>query len=135
MSADASTEVVVAAVLDEEPEDTAPEVFLTVRQHERDDYARAAHASTASGVDVVLVEHEYGIFGGDFGEYLVDLVEALSVPYVVTLHTLLREPGPQQRAVLRRVIEGRLAGDRLHGDGARPARPQRTRARGTASRW
>ena len=106
VSADSSTEVVVAAVLDEEPAETAPEVFLTVRQHERGDYARAALALNGSGVDVVLVEHEYGIFGGDFGEYLVELVEALSVPYVVTLHTLLREPGPQQRAVLRRVLEG-----------------------------
>ena len=106
VAADGSTDVVVVAVLDEAPEDTAPEVLLTVRQYERDDYARAAQVLNGSGVDVVLVEHEYGIFGGDSGEYLVDLVEALSVPYVVTLHTLLREPGRQRRAVLRRVIEG-----------------------------
>ncbi len=105
-SADHSTEVLVAAVLDEEPEDTASEVVLTLSQHERQDYARAARTLNSIGVDVVLVEHEYGIFGGESGEYLVDLVEALTVPYVVTLHTLLREPSPQQRAVLHRVVGG-----------------------------
>ena len=41
----------------------------------------------------MLVQHEYGIFGGESGEYLVDL-SALTVPYVVTLHTLLQEPSP-----------------------------------------
>ena len=106
VGADASTDVVIAAVLDEAPEDTAPEVLLTLRQHEREDYGRAAQTLNDSGVDIVLVEHEYGIFGGDSGEYLLDLVEALSVPYVVTLHTLLREPGRHQRAVLGRVLEG-----------------------------
>ena len=105
VSADSSTEVVVVAVLDE-PLAAAPEVFHTVCQHERGDYARAASALNSGGVDVVLVEHEYGIFGGESGEYLVDLVEMLSVPYVVTLHTLLREPDRQQRAVLRRVLAG-----------------------------
>ena len=106
LTADNSTEVLVAAVLDEEPEDTASEVALTIRQHQREDYARAATALNASGVDIVLVQHEYGIFGGESGEYLVDLVEALTVPYVVTLHTLVREPSPQQRAVLHRVGGG-----------------------------
>jgi len=109
LTADHSTEMFVAAVVDDEafvPTGTAPEVILTLRQHERADYARAAETLNASGVDVVLVQHEYGIFGGDAGEYLLDLLQALTVPYVVTLHTLLREPDPRQRAVLRSVVAG-----------------------------
>ena len=77
-----------------------------VRQDERGDYARAARALADAGVDVVLVQHEYGIFGGDSGEYLLDLTSALTVPYVVTLHTLLQEPSARQAAVLGALVAG-----------------------------
>jgi glycosyltransferase involved in cell wall biosynthesis len=103
LEADSSSEVVVASVLDDEPAGRGPEVIVTLRQHERGDYAAAAEALNAAGVDVVLIQHEYGIYGGDSGEYLLDLVDALTVPYVVTLHTMLLEPGPQRARLLRSV--------------------------------
>jgi len=104
--ADHTVEVVVAAVLDEEQADPPPEVDVVLRQHERPDYAAAALELNRSGADVVLVQHEYGIFGGEGGEYLLDLTAALDVPYVVTLHTLLEQPTPRQAEVLRRLAAG-----------------------------
>ncbi|WP_035935722.1 glycosyltransferase [Knoellia aerolata] len=115
LAADSSVEVLIAAVLDDSPGALAepdpdgphgPEVLLTLRQHDREDYSRAARVLNESGVDVVLVQHEYGIFGGEAGGHLLDLLAALTVPYVVTLHTLLLEPSPRQRAVLRGVVDG-----------------------------
>ncbi len=106
LEADDTIEVAVAAVLDEEPADAPPEVDVVLRQHERPDYAAAALELNRSGADVVLVQHEYGIFGGEGGEYLLDLTAALEVPYVATLHTLLEKPTPRQAEVLRRLAAG-----------------------------
>jgi glycosyltransferase involved in cell wall biosynthesis len=54
-------------------------------------------------VDVVSVQHEYGIWGGEDGDHVLDFVEALRVPAVVTMHTVLRNPTPHQRSVLSRL--------------------------------
>ena len=53
---------------------------------------RAARILGRLDVDVVLLQHEYGIFGGRDGDYVASLVEELSQPLVVTLHTVLSEP-------------------------------------------
>jgi glycosyltransferase involved in cell wall biosynthesis len=50
------------------------------------------------------VQHEYGIWGGEDGERVIDFVRALDVPVVATLHTVLREPSPHQRVVLRELV-------------------------------
>ena len=50
------------------------------------------------------IQHEYGIWGGEDGERVIDFVRALRVPAVATLHTVLREPSPHQRAVLRELV-------------------------------
>ena len=55
-------------------------------------------------VDVVSIQHEYGIWGGEDGAYVIDFVRALSVPAVATLHTVLRDPTAGQRAVLTELI-------------------------------
>ena len=55
-------------------------------------------------MDVVSIQHEYGIWGGDDGEYVLDFVRALRVPAVATLHTVLREPTPHQRSVLTQLV-------------------------------
>ena len=51
-------------------------------------------------VDVVLLQHEYGIFGGPDGEYVLSFAQELAQPLVVTLHTVLSEPTPHQLEVL-----------------------------------
>jgi len=56
-------------------------------------------------VDVVSVQHEYGIWGGDDGAYVLDFVRALDVPAVATLHTILRRPTAGQRAVLTELVD------------------------------
>jgi glycosyltransferase involved in cell wall biosynthesis len=68
----------------------------------------AAHASAAvevlNGFDVVIVQHEYGIYGGPDGQDIIPLLEALYVPSIVVLHTVLARPTSRQRAILDEVI-------------------------------
>ena len=67
--------------------------------------SRHAAAITLNEYDVVVVQHEYGIFGGPDGEELLPLLEALVVPVIVVLHTVPADPTPNQRFVLERVVE------------------------------
>ena len=64
------------------------------------DYVRAARLLGRLDVDVVLLQHEYGIYGGPEGEYVLSFARELSQPLVVTLHTLLSKPAPHQLDVL-----------------------------------
>src|SRR6185437_3436341 len=65
----------------------------------------AASASAAVGVlngfDVVIVQHEYGIYGGPDGQDVISLLETLHVPTIVVLHTVLAHPTPRQHRILR----------------------------------
>ena len=56
--------------------------------------------------DVVLIQHEYGIYGGLDGRDVVELVDALNVPTIVVLHTVLQDPTPHQRWVIERLVAG-----------------------------
>jgi len=80
-----------------------PGLTATIAQAVRGDYVRAARILGRLDVDVVLLQHEYGIFGGRDGDYVASLVEELSQPLVVTLHTVLSEPTPHQASVLAAV--------------------------------
>jgi len=77
-----------------------PGLTATIAQAVRGDYVRAARILGRLDVDVVLLQHEYGIFGGRDGDYVASLAEDLSQPLVVTLHTVLSQPTPHQAAVL-----------------------------------
>lgn len=67
--------------------------------------ASARHAvDVLNGYDAVLIQHEYGIFGGPDGSDVLGLVAALDVPVIVVLHTVLREPTPRQRHILLRLL-------------------------------
>ncbi len=55
--------------------------------------------------DVVVVQHEYGIYGGPDGSDVVDVVDALTVPTIIVLHTVLQEPTPRQRRILGRLLQ------------------------------
>jgi glycosyltransferase involved in cell wall biosynthesis len=72
----------------------------TIAQAVRGDYVRTARMLGRLDVDVVLLQHEYGIFGGRDGEYVLSLARELAQPLVVTLHTVLSEPTPHQAEVL-----------------------------------
>jgi glycosyltransferase involved in cell wall biosynthesis len=63
-------------------------------------YRQAADFLNVNTVDVVCVQHEYGIFGGKSGNYLLTLLRELRMPIVTTLHTIVREPTPLQREAM-----------------------------------
>ena len=69
-----------------------PDVEYEIRQGTKSDYARAAELVNYKDVRWVSLQHEYGIFGGDDGAYILDFLGALRVPAVVTLHTVLETP-------------------------------------------
>lgn len=81
------------------------EVKFEIRQNVKADYARAAEFVNYSNVRLACVQHEHGIFGGDDGAYILDLVRALRMPAVVTLHTVLKRPSQSQATIIRGLAE------------------------------
>lgn len=80
-----------------------PAVRFEIRDRSLDDYNLAADFLNTNRVDVVCLQHEYGIFGGENGSYILDLIGNLRMPLVTTLHTVLKHPTPGQLNVLRRI--------------------------------
>ena len=87
-------------VVDEPSSPQRPEVVATVSQGVRGEYVRAARLLGRLDIDVVLLQHEFGIFGGVDGEYVLSFAQELSQPLVVTLHTVLSQPSAHQLRVL-----------------------------------
>ena len=87
-------------VIDEPTSPQRPEILRAVHQGARGDYVRAARALARTDVDIMLLEHEYGIFGGKDGEYVLSFARELAQPLVVTLHPVLSEPTEHQLEVL-----------------------------------
>lgn len=75
-------------------------VMAEIRQNDRNDYIAMSTKLNASDIDLLVIEHEYGIYGGDNGDYILDLVNNLEIPVVTTLHTILSEPSPKQRLII-----------------------------------
>ena len=90
----------LVAVVNEPSSPQRPGLLATIAQAVRDDYVRTARMLGRLDVDVVLLQHEYGIFGGRDGEYVVSFAQELAQPLVVTLHTVLSEPTFHQASVL-----------------------------------
>ncbi len=82
-----------------------PAVTRTIAQQDRESYRAAGRAIKARGSDIVWVQHEFGIFGGPAGSYLLDLLDQTDAPVAVTLHTVLDEPTPDQRVVMSRLTK------------------------------
>jgi glycosyltransferase involved in cell wall biosynthesis len=81
-----------------------PEVRFEIAEQDLSSYLRAADFLNITGVDVLCVEHEFGIYGGLAGSHLLALLHELRIPIVTTLHTILPEPSPGQRRVMRELI-------------------------------
>ncbi|HEY0455878.1 MAG TPA: glycosyltransferase family 4 protein [Verrucomicrobiae bacterium] len=84
--------------------DYPPEVRFEIAEQDLSSYLRAADFLNITDVDVVCVEHEFGIFGGPAGSHVLALLRELQMPIVTTLHTVLREPNSDQRRVMRDLI-------------------------------
>jgi len=84
--------------------DYPPEVRFEIAEQDLPSYLRAADFLNITDVDVVCVEHEFGIYGGPAGSHVLALLRELQMPIVTTLHTVLREPNDEQRRVMRELI-------------------------------
>ena len=73
------------------------QVRLELTQEDLGSYERAADFLNYNGNDLVCLQHEYGIYGGAAGRYILALLRRLKMPLVTTLHTVLREPDANQR--------------------------------------
>ncbi|MDR1137493.1 MAG: glycosyltransferase family 4 protein [Synergistaceae bacterium] len=93
-------EAVVAAI-SETPRRYGSDVWFDIEQYSRESYLRAADKLNNASADLLAVEHEYGIFGGEGGEYLLDLIDGVQLPVVTTLHTVVFEPNPQQKRIIQ----------------------------------
>ncbi len=76
-------------------------VVLELNQNDRNSYAQTALKLNNSDIDLLVIEHEFGIYGGEHGDYLLELVDKLQIPFVTTLHTVLPEPNKLQRYIVR----------------------------------
>src|SRR6266849_6630939 len=82
-----------------------PEVVrFEVEEQDLSSYQRAADFLNISNVDIVCLQHEFGIFGGQAGSHVLALLRELKMPVVTTLHTVLREPNSDQRRVMQELI-------------------------------
>ena len=81
--------------------DYPPRVRFEIAEQELDSYRRAAQFLNLNNVEVVSVQHEFGIYGGPSGSHLLTFLREVHMPVVTTLHTILREPNDDQRAVMQ----------------------------------
>ena len=91
----------VIAVSDSDEYQYSDRVIMEISQYDRNSYIKAAKQINKSDIELVVIEHEYGIFGGEAGEYILDFAKNLEIPFVTTLHTVLPCPGEKEREVLR----------------------------------
>lgn len=105
-AASARVRPLAIAVTDESGDYDYPvEVGYEIRQGTKGDYARAAELINYKDVRWLSLQHEYGIFGGDDGAYVLDLLSALRLPAVVTLHTVLDRPSESQRKIVQKMAK------------------------------
>ncbi len=84
--------------------DYAEVVRFEIEEQDLSSYLRAADFLNISNVDIVCLQHEFGIFGGPAGAHILAFLRELRMPVVTTLHTVLREPGIEQRRVMQELI-------------------------------
>ena len=82
-----------------------PPVRFEINQDQLSEYSLAADLLNLNQVDVVCLQHEYGIFGGKRGSFIIELLRDLDMPVVTTLHTILRDPTPRERHILAQLSE------------------------------
>jgi glycosyltransferase involved in cell wall biosynthesis len=81
------------------------EVKYQIRQENQKDYIRAADYINTSLVDVCIMEHEFGIYGGENGVYILPLIARLQKPLVTILHTILKDPNYMQLTIIREIAK------------------------------
>lgn len=90
----------VYAIDDESVREYGSPVIERIRRGDRHAYKAAGRKISASGAQIAWLQHEYGIFGGDDGNYALDLIDQIAIPLCVTLHTVLEDPSANQRHII-----------------------------------
>jgi glycosyltransferase involved in cell wall biosynthesis len=84
--------------------DCGAEVKLQIRQHIEEDYIQAAKCINSSRIKAISLQHEFGIFGGEWGKYILSFLENVNKPVITTLHTVQPDFEPKAREVLREIL-------------------------------
>ncbi len=79
------------------------EVKFLIRQQNQQDYIEAANFINNSDVDSCIIEHEFGIYGGNSGVFLLSLINRLKKPFITILHTVLKEPSFMQQTIIKEI--------------------------------
>ncbi|MDN3585693.1 glycosyltransferase family 4 protein [Pedobacter aquatilis] len=79
------------------------EVKFVIRQQNQQDYLEAAKFINDSEVDACIIEHEFGIYGGNSGVFLLSLINNLKKPFITVLHTVLKEPNFMQQTIIKEI--------------------------------
>ncbi|MCX2430403.1 MULTISPECIES: glycosyltransferase [unclassified Pedobacter] len=79
------------------------EVKFIIRQQNQQDYIEAANFINDSDVDTCIIEHEFGIYGGNSGVFLLSLINKLKKPFITILHTVLKEPNFMQQTIIKEI--------------------------------
>lgn len=94
-------QALVVALTDQGSEYHYPDnVKFEIRQNHQRDYFKAAKFINYSGSDICFLQHEFGIFGGDSGVYILPLIHRLKIPLVTILHTVLKQPSYNERMII-----------------------------------
>ncbi len=81
------------------------EVKQTIDQEDRASWLKLADYINRSSADVVNIQHEFGLYGGELGEYIIDFMKAVKKPITVCFHTLLPKPTPKMRKIIREIAK------------------------------
>jgi len=81
------------------------EVVFQIERDKIEDYYRAADYINQSDIDIVCLQHEFGLFWGNAGDYIFALLSGISKPVITTMHTVIREPEPEYRASTEKLIQ------------------------------
>src|SRR5246127_912428 len=95
----------IVGAVNDRPEgyDYSTRIRFEIDEKEIDSYRRAADFLNINNVEVVSVQHEFGIYGGPAGSHLLAFLRDVHMPVVTTLHTVLREPNEAQRSVMEQL--------------------------------
>lgn len=80
-------------------------VMMSFNQNHKWEFIRMALELNRSNIDLLVIQHEFGIYGGESGEYVLDLAERLTIPFIVIFHTVLTAPSPKQFQIVARLGE------------------------------
>jgi len=96
-----------AVAMNDQPEGYAypPQVRLEINQDQLKEYSLTADQLNFNHVSVVCVQHEYGIFGGPRGSFIIEMLSDLKMPIVTTLHTLMKDPTDRERHIIMQLAE------------------------------